>query len=136
MKELLGMLLHSYESYTIIYKGAIYSNNDAQSKAWQKRAGIVTKYKTMFGWLLKEAKLPWFEQFALVCYYNSRHDCDNISSTCKILIDSMKQIEKKGVITQKGYSTDDSKKYYKMLAILPDDSLDTNTFKFQLIKLK
>lgn len=130
------MLLYSFECYTINYKGPIYSNNDAQSKAWQKKAGIVSKYKTMFGWLLKEAKLPWFEEFALVIHYNSRHDPDNISSFAKIFTDAFKQVEKKGEIVQKGYVADDSKKYFKLLAIVPDDSLDTNSFKFQLIKLK
>lgn len=136
MRDLINLVLRSFETYTILYKGDIYSNNDAQSKAWQKKAGIVKRYKTMFGWLLKEAKLPWFEQFGLVVFYNSRHDTDNVGSFCKIFIDAFKQVENKGKIVQKGYVNDDSKKHYKMLSVLPDDTLEPNQFKFILIKIK
>lgn len=136
MKDLIDLLLRSFETHEIIYKGPIYSNNDAQSKHWRKKASLVKKYKIIFRHLILAAKLPWFEEFALVVYFNSRHDTDNISSTAKIFVDCLRQRELKGKIIQKGYVKDDSKKYYKMLAILPDDSLKKHEFKFKLIKIK
>lgn len=126
MIDLINLLLHSFETYTITYKGDIYTNNDAQSMHWRTKGPIVSKYKLVFKDLARQAKLPWFDEFGLIVHYNSRHDADNISSFAKIAVDAMK----------KKYFKDDSKAYYKLFAVLPDPSLDKKEFKFTLIKIK
>lgn len=134
------MLLYSYECYNIIYKGPMLSWNDFYASsgvnAWKVRTGKVDKYKKIFRHLLQEAKLPWFEEYAIVLFYNSRHDSDNACAGIKCLLDSFKTVEKKGVVLQKGYCHDDDKRYCKMTTAIYDKSLDHNEFKFSIIKIK
>lgn len=98
---------------------------------------MVDKYKSSFGWLIKEAKLPWLEEFALIIFYNSRHDCDNVvGGMGKCFLDALKQEEENGCVTKHGYCKDDSRNYCKMVTAVYDKTLENNTFKFQIIKIK
>lgn len=140
MKELLGMLLRSYECYTIIYKGQALSWNDfyasSGKNAWKSRKSKIDKYHKIFDILIKEAKLPWFDEYAIVLFYRSKHDADNVLANVKGLQDALKQIERDGIIIQNGYCKDDSRKYCKMVTAIYDKSLEHNEFHFKIIKLK
>lgn len=126
--------------YEIIYKGQGISWNDIYANsgknAWKGRKSIVDKYKKIFTILLLEAKLPWMDEFEITLIYNSKHDPDNCGAAIKILVDAMKQKRDGGLVTQRGWIYDDTKKYFKKMTIIPDELLETNTFKFIITKLK
>jgi hypothetical protein len=125
--ELINILLKSYDTYSFFYKGKGVSWNDIYgSNNWRVRKTIVDKYKTSFGWIIKEADLPQMEEFALIVNYNSRHDADNVGCMGKICLDALKG----------KYVEDDSPKHLKMFCIIYDKSLEKNNFKFTIIKIK
>jgi len=126
--------------YTIVYKGQGVSWNEiygsSGKNAWKVRKTLVDKYKKIFTILLLEAKLPWFEEYDLTLFYNSRQDPDNASCSIKMFADAFKQDRLGDTILKKGWVYDDSKKYCKGVHIIPDETLENNTFKFVLTKLK
>jgi hypothetical protein len=126
--------------FTIVYQGQGISWNDIYANsgknAWKIRKSLVDKYKKIFTILILEAKLPWMDEYEVALFYNSRHDLDNCGAMSKILVDVLKQKREGGIVTQRGWVYDDSKKYYKKLTIAPDESLENNTFKFIIKKLK
>jgi len=126
--------------YTITYEGQGLSWNDIYANsgknAWKIRKSLVDKYKKIFTILLLEAKMSWLEAFDLTIEYNSRHDCDNVGCMGKTLVDAMKQEREGDTVIRKGWVYDDSKKYFKGFHILVNESLENNTFKFIIKKLK
>lgn len=126
--------------YTILYQGQGISWNDIYANsgknAWKIRKSLVDKYKKIFTILILEAKLPWMDEYEVTLLYNSKQDVDNTGAAVKILLDSLKQKREGGIVTQRGWVYDDSKKYCKGIHLIPDESLENNTFKFIIKKLK
>lgn len=126
--------------YTITYVGQGVSWNQiygaSGKNSWKIRKTLVDRYKKIFTVLLLEAKLPWFNEYEITLEYNSRHDLDNAGCMIKCLQDCFKQDRLGDQIIKKGWVHDDSKKYCKRLTIVPNESLENNTFKFILKKLK
>lgn len=123
---------------TITYQGKGVSLNKFYSQGhWGTRSAIKKKFRKIFDELFVESKdLVWMDQFALVIYYNSRHDLDNVVGMEKVFMDALKrETDKQGRLIRKGYVEDDNKKFYKGMVILPDTDLPTNTFEFHLIDL-
>lgn len=127
-------------NYEIIYKGQGISWNDIYANsgknAWMVRKSIVDKYKKIFTILLLEAKLPWLEEYEVTLRYNSRHDADNAGANVKCLLDCIKQERKDGIVISRGWAYDDSNKFCKAVHLVYDESLENNTFKFIITKLK
>lgn len=63
------------------------------------------------------------DKFQLTLYYNSRLDADNTILHCKFLIDYLRSI---------GLLIDDTKKYYKGVHIIPDETLNKKHYKLYL----
>lgn len=115
------------EKYSFIFKGRGASWNDIYgSNNWRTRKTVVDKYKTSFQWIIKEAKLPQFEEFEIAVQYNSRHDVDNVGCMVKICADALKGT----------YVPDDSPKHFKKMSIEYDTTLEKNNFKFTITILK
>ena len=126
------------DTCTISYQGKGVSVNEYYSaKGWWNRAKIKKEYSAIFEKLIKKSNIQWMNTYALIIYYNSNHDPDNVVGLSKIFVDEIKQekIKKSGVISKKGYITDDSPRYCKFFAIVPDRELVKNTFEFNLIKI-
>lgn len=117
------------DSYTLRYKGkGVSLNNFYSAGHWSKRHSLKKKFTPIFKDIFdKKLKGEFLNEFALVIFYNSRHDPDNVTGLEKLFMDSLRSF---------GYVTDDSKKYYKLFCVIPDESLETNEFNFLLIKLK
>lgn len=60
---------------------------------------------------------------SMFIFYNSRHDCDNLSSLGKIMADTIKG----------KYLPDDNTKHYKSTHIIFDGDLKKGTVEFHLI---
>lgn len=134
--EFIEDFIGKHEHYKITYTGQIVSHNDIYgSNNWRVRKTIVDKYKKIFGYLFKEAKMPWFEQFGLVIHFNSKHDTDNISELGKLALDVFKEKREKGIIVQKGHVHDDTKKHSRLFCIVPDETLPINTAVLTFIKI-
>ena len=120
----------------ITYTGKGVSLNDFYSQGhWSKRSQIKKKYRKIFDVLLEESKLQWLDKFYLLITYNSRHDPDNVIGMGKVFVDALKQESNKaGDIIREGYIREDDKRYYRGVAVFPDESLPMNTFKFLLIE--
>lgn len=141
MLDTINLLLNNYEVFELIYKGPGLSWNDiyaggAGKYGWKVRKTAVDKYKVIFNDLIQKAKLPWFQEYALVLQYHSRHDPDNVLCNSKILLDALKQEIVKGTIVKKGYCYDDGPEFCKMVTAVYDDRLPNNTFIFKIIKIK
>lgn len=122
----------------ITFKGKGVSLNAFYSQGhWQTRSSLKKKYRALFDDLFtKSEKLKWMDKFALVVFYNSRHDLDNVVGMEKVFVDALKR-EKlpDGTVIRPGYILDDSKRFYKGMAIIPDPTLDMDTFEFLLLDL-
>lgn len=128
MKEKLLDLFEGNESYEVTYNGKGVSLNDYYSSShWSNRHRLVKKYKPMLQVMLEKAGVPQMEEYAMVILYNSRHDPDNVVGLEKLVLDTMKKM---------GLIIDDSKKYYKFMAILPEPEFKQNTFEFNIVKIK
>ena len=113
-------------TYTFMYTGPVVSQNKTfAGMHWAKRKALTDKWHGIFGKLLVSAGVQPMARFKLHLRYNSRHDADNLVLTCKWLVDSMKG----------KYVEDDTKKYYRGIAIEPDESLSHNTFVFTITEL-
>lgn len=96
------------------YDGDVFSLNDLYSqKHWGARSATKNKYRKLFSALVEQAKEFSFEKYALITFYNTRHDVDNITGMTKIFIDTIKKNE----------VLDDAKKNYRGLLIFPDEAL-------------
>lgn len=128
--------------YPVIYQGQGISTNDYYAGAsgkngWKIRAGIKTKYCKIFVSLLYAADLPWMDKYIVILKYNSRMDPDNtIGGLAKLMLDSLKQERKEGVVVKQGWVYDDSKKYIKGIMAVPDEGLPNNTYIFDILHLK
>ena len=108
------------------YDGSLFSLNDLYAAGhWRTRASLKKKYRKIFGELIQSYKLESLNKFSLVIFYNSRHDCDNITGMEKMFTD---------VLKTEGVIIDDGKKYYKLYCVVPDPSLPMNTLNFYLIR--
>lgn len=113
-------------TYSITHKGKVLTNNDAISKHWRTNKKLKDELKSSFYYKIKQAKMKFIETYEFYCFANTRHDLDNLSMTCKIFQDQMKEA---GVIT------DDSPKYCKGFHIIPDKRLNKGTIVFRISPL-
>lgn len=126
MHSFIRRFLRFFDSYTIRYEGEGISNNQFYAgKHWTVRAGIKKKYEKIFLWLIKSSKPKKYDSIGCVVFFNSRHDCDNVTALMKLVIDTLKG----------KYIKDDSTKYLKFTAQVHDPTLPHNTFEFVIIKL-
>jgi Holliday junction resolvase RusA-like endonuclease len=70
-----------------------------------------------------EAKVKVMQEFSLVTFYNTRHDCDNLSMIAKVLVDCMKD----------RYVVDDTNSVYKSTHTIFDPKLPRGVVEFHLI---
>lgn len=122
----------------ITYQGKGVSLNKFYSQGhWGTRSAIKKKYRAIFDQLFHESKdLIWMEEYALIIFYNSRHDLDNVTGMEKVFMDALKQeTDKSGIVVRHGYVKDDDKRYYKGMVIVPDPELPMNTFEFNILDL-
>jgi hypothetical protein len=119
----------------IEYQGQGASLNDFYSQGhWSKRSQIKKKYRAIFDVLLSESRAEWMAQFYLVIFYNSRHDVDNVIGMEKVFVDALKRdVDKEGNVLREGYVADDDKRYFRGVAVFPNENLPKNTFQFLLI---
>ncbi len=123
----------------IRYQGQGVSLNKFYKQGhWSSRAALKNEYGAKFDKLFEEAEdLAWMESFYLVIFYNSRHDVDNVVGMGKVFVDALKRtFDTEGNVVRPGYVAEDNKKFYKGLAIFPDNSLPRNTFDFILLEPK
>lgn len=118
------------DSYSFRYEGRGVSLNQYYSQQhWTQRARIKKEYakkaESFIDPVLDSDVL--LNEFMMIIRYNSKHDPDNVSGFEKVVMDRLKE---------RGNIIDDSKKYYKLFCIIPDDSLKHNEFIFNLIKIK
>ena len=73
--------------------------------------------------LVKNAKLPKMGAMHLLVRYNSRLDCDNVSATVKLLVDTLVKCK---------VLPNDTKKHWPLLTIMYDPALKTNTAVFEI----
>jgi hypothetical protein len=113
---------------------AVSLNHFYEQKHWKFRNDLKNKYKTIFRagirTVRKKIKEP-LSKYVLFLYYNSKHDPDNTVGMEKIFVDSIKAEE-----GFKGLVIDDDKRYSRGVALLPDEELKFNTFKFVLYEVK
>lgn len=122
-------LLKLFTTYTVTYQGEGVSNNKfyaggSGQNGWRVRAGIKAKYSKIFGWLVKP--VPKLEQIAVILFFKSKHDSDNVVALTKLMLDSLKE--------QK--IADDNTKCVPFTGQCYDPTLPHNTFEFHIIKLK
>ena len=116
MPEIIKELLFEWEG-TDISLNKFYS-----SPHWTLRNREKDFWKMFF------AKMPIednrkIDEFQITIYYNSRLDCDNVVLHAKFFCDYLRSVE---------LIIDDSKKYYKGLHIIPDESLNKKHYKLYL----
>lgn len=122
--------------YTVVYQGKGVSSNDFyEQKHWGTRLALKHKFEKIFQVHLLKVRLPKIDQYAVVLFYNSRHDPDNCGGFLKIFLDTLKEKRLKGKLIKKGYVIDDSSKYCKGTMQIFDSTLPTNTFEFQIIEI-
>lgn len=114
-------------TYKIVYSGGktgkLVSNNQFYSAShWAIRSALKNKWIGIYTTLCLEAKMKPFSSFDLRIIYNSNHDCDNVISNGKFLVDSLKG----------RYIKDDSSDYFKSLSVRRDKSLPKNTIEFYI----
>ena len=122
----------NFKVHEIDYVGKGISLNDFYASShWRTRHNIKTKFKPLFKELIREVlEFNKIDKFALILEYNSKHDPDNVTGTEKLFVDALR-VDKTG----DGWIDDDSKKYYKLYAVKPNDELERNTFRFKIIDL-
>lgn len=128
VRRLLGLLftLGIYtKHYKIVYDGEITSANVVWSGGhWKKRSDVKQKFEKIFTILLLQAKIkPPLVEFSLVVFYNTKHDCDNLSTIQKIFVDAMKGT----------YVADDTSKFYKGTHTIFDSNIPKGTVEFHII---
>jgi hypothetical protein len=138
IRRLLRFFTKLYPIYVVRYTGKAVSGNDFYAggngkNAWAMRSGIKAKYTKIFYYHLKEAKIPRLKKYALLLFFNSRHDVGNLSAMEKVFSDVLKDDPKKGY---KGYVEDDSKDHNDFIAFCFDPTIPHNTFEFYIIKIK
>lgn len=134
MRELFEVFLKWMEkrgqikgAHKIVYKGRGVSTNDYYNSGhWSNRHRLKKKYlELLYPILAEELSGKKLDKFGIVMFYNSRHDTDNVVGFEKLFLDIInKDLD---VIKE------DNKKHYRMLTVIPDESLDTNTFEFHLL---
>jgi len=87
------------------------------------RSALKNKYAKKFRILLTECKAIWLDEFSLVVYYNTLHDCDNIQLMSKICVDTMKKV----------YIKNDGFNIYKSFHVIKDKSLPKGTIEFNFV---
>jgi hypothetical protein len=110
----------------ITYIGAIPSLNVLYTSHWSKANKLKDAIKEKVKTLIEEAQWKPVEQFKIEVEYNSRLDPDNVVGFCKAAID------------QSRYSKiliDDTKKYYKGLSIIPNESMPKNHYRIVLVEV-
>ena len=118
------------ETYNFTHFGRGVSLNQYYSQQhWTQRARIKKEYSALAEvFISKELDDSiLINEFMMIIFYNSKHDPDNVSGFEKVVMDRLKE---------RGNIIDDSKKYYKLFCVIPDESLSHNQFVFKLIKLK
>lgn len=115
---------------TIVFKytGEAVSLNKFYAQGhWRTRQQIKEKYKALFSKVI-DTNIPAevLDNFYLIIFYNSRHDCDNVIGMEKIFMDCLK-----GKII-----VGDGRVNYKGVMIFYDITLPKNTFEFILIEGK
>ena len=104
--------------FTIIYEGVQISNNQMKALHWRKLKPLVDQIKLKAKLSILKVKPKKMERFTIECRYNSRLDPDNIAGSLKPIID---QLVKMGVFPN------DSKKHWRGLNIIPDETLKHNS---------
>ena len=113
------------ESLNMVYDGELFSLNDLYSSGhWRTRASLKKKYRKIFSDLIQEYKPEFRDKFSLIIFYNTRHDPGNITGMEKMFTD---------VLKTEGVIKDDSKRHYKLYAVVPDLELPQNTLNFILL---
>ncbi len=113
------------KNYKLTYCGKGVSLNQYYSGGhWSKRAKLKNTYKEIFLNLLDNIKISKMDKFVLVMFFNSRHDTDNVIGLEKLFVDTLKE---------GGYIIDDNKKFFRGLMIFPDETLENNTFEFNIL---
>lgn len=113
--------------WSVSYEGQFVSLNKWYSGShWSSRNGLKKKYSKIFNNDIDKLDIQWMDEFAIIIEYNSRHDPDNVVGMAKIFVDCLKG----------RFFKDDTKKYYKTIAICPDLELDNNNITFNIIKIK
>lgn len=108
------------------YEGEGLSLNKFYSQGhWRTRQNIKKEYKEIFDKVIEPAIGKVFlDNFYILIFYNSRHDCDNVIGMEKVFTDCLKDKIIAG----------DSRVNYKGLMIFFDLTLPKNTFEFILIE--
>lgn len=128
IRRLLGLLftLGIYtKHYKVVYDGDITSANVVWSGGhWSQRSATKQKFEKIFTILLLEARITKpLTEFSLVVFYNTKHDCDNLSTIQKIFVDAMKGT----------YVADDTSKFYKSTHTIFDSVLPKGTVEIHII---
>jgi hypothetical protein len=110
-------------SYTITYTGKGLSLNQVKSQNWQDTERQKKAIMKVMSVLILQVRIQHMRQYRIDTLYNSRLDPDNVTPMVKILCD---------IIRRKGYTIDDSKKYWKGFSIAPDATLPHNTYQFTI----
>lgn len=130
IKRVLKLLKPFITVHAFKYVGKGVSLNDYYSQGhWSSRNSIKNKYSKVAKTIIEESGLKEGEvvdKFAMIIFYNSRHDPDNVAGFEKIVTDELKT---------RGNIQDDSRHYYKLFAVIPDMSLPMNTFNFSFINI-
>lgn len=79
-------------------------------------------WKMFFGRMPIESSRK-IDKYQITIYYNSRLDCDNVVLHAKFFCDYLREI---------GLVEDDSKKFYRGLHIIPDETLGKKHYKLYL----
>jgi hypothetical protein len=110
------------------YQGEGVSLNKFYAQGhWRTRQQIKEKYKAIFDEIIDPyLDKIYFDNFYMLIFYNSRHDCDNVVGMEKIFMDCLKDKLVKG----------DSRVNYKGMMIFYDVTIPKNTFEFILIEGK
>ncbi len=91
-----------------------------KSLHWRKLKALIDPVKLEAKVLCMNAKPDKMERFTIEARYNSKLDPDNVGAVIKIFCD---QLVKMGVFP------DDSKKHWRGLNIIPDESMKHNSLK-------
>lgn len=123
-------LLRFFKTYKVVYEGTGVSANTFYAggngkNGWKVRYGTQQKYKKIFGFLIKAARIPKMQSYALVVFYSQKQDADNVvGGTVKLFNDVLKEIA----------VPDDGYKNCKLVASIYDPTLKPKTTEFIIVK--
>jgi len=120
------MVTRSQETSTLIqitYTGQQISNNQMKSLHWRELKKVIDPVKLKMFALVRNAKLPKINTMHLLVRYNSRLDCDNVSATVKVFVDTLVKCK---------VLPNDTKKHWPLMTIMYDPDLNTNTAVFEV----